>query len=69
MSVKSTVEITREQAIKIIVDKRIEQVKEDMKDFLERYHTNEELEELLDTKYYNSEFENYSIVEKNKGDE
>lgn len=62
MSVKTTVEITRKQAIDTIVEKKIKPIKEEIKHSL-NYLTNKELEELLDTKYYDSEFDNYSIYE------
>ena len=67
MSVKSTVELTRKQAIYTIVEKKIEPIKEEIKYTL-NHLTNKELEELLDTKYYDSEFDNYLIVEENKGE-
>ena len=60
MSVKCTVEITRKQAIDTIVKKKIKPIKEEIEDTLNRL-TNKELEELLDTKYYDNEFDNYSI--------
>ena len=67
MSVKSTVEITRKQAIYTIVTKKIEPIKEEI-EYTLNHLTNKDLEELLDNKYYNSEFENYSIVEESKGE-
>lgn len=64
MSVKSTVLLTRQQALTIIVDKILdEKIKELKKEIFSTltYVSNSELEELLDEKYYNSEFENYAI--------
>lgn len=63
MSVKTTKEITRKQAIEIIVDKKIEELKEHMKHFVEKNFTNKELEILMNKYYYESEFDNYSIYE------
>lgn len=64
MSVRSTVLLTRQQALTIIVDKILdEKIKELKKEIFSAltYVSNSELEELLDEKYYNSEFENYAI--------
>lgn len=66
MSVKTTKEITRKQAIEIIVRKKLEPIKEEI-EYTLKHLTNKELEELLDTKYYNSGFDNYLIVEESKG--
>lgn len=62
MSVKCTIEITRKQAIDTIVEKKIKPIREEI-EYTLNYLTNKELEELLDTKYYDSEFDNYSIYE------
>ena len=61
MSVKSTKTITRKQAIQIILDKKLEPIKKEIRLSLECL-TNEYLEELLDNKYYESEFDNYEVV-------
>jgi hypothetical protein len=64
MSVKSTVLLTRQQALTIIVNKILdEKIKELKKEIFSAltYISNSELEKLLDEKYYNSEFENYAI--------
>lgn len=67
MSVKTTVEITRKQAIDTIVEKKIKPIKKEI-EYTLNHLTNKELEELLDTKYYDSEFDNYLIVEESKGE-
>lgn len=67
MSIKTTVELTRKQAIKLIVEKQIKLSKKEMEYSL-NYLTNKELEELLDDRYYDSIFENYLIVEESKGE-
>lgn len=67
MSVKCTAEITRKQAIDTIIAKKIEPIKEAIEYDL-NHLTNKELEELLDIKYYDSEFDNYLIVEESKGE-
>ena len=62
MSVKTTKEITRKQAIEIIIKKRLELMKKEM-ELSMNYLTNKALEQLLDEIYYENEFENYSIYE------
>ena len=64
MSVKSTRELTRKQAIEIIVEKEIKPVREEIERTLQRL-TNKYLEELLDNRYYESEFENYIVKGEN----
>lgn len=68
MSVKTTINLTKKQAIETITRKKLEPIKQEI-EYTLNHLTNKELEELLDTKYYDSEFENYSIIEENKGDE
>ena len=68
MSIRSTKKITRKQAIQIILDKRLELTKKEIKLSLE-YLTDKELEELLDYKYYESEFDNYEIIDKEGSEE
>jgi len=63
MSVKSTVTLTRKQAINTITRKRLEKAEVSIRESL-AYLTNKDLEELLDTQYYDSEFENYEVVDK-----
>lgn len=63
MSVKSTVTLTRKQAINTITRKRLEKAEISIRESL-AYLTNKDLEELLDTQYYDSEFENYEVVDK-----
>lgn len=62
MSVKTTIEITRKQAIDTIVSKKLEPKKEEI-EYTLNHLTNKELEELMDKYYYDSEFDNYSIYE------
>lgn len=62
MSVKTTIEITRKQAIETIVRKKIEPIKEEI-EYTLKHLTNKDLEELMDKYYYDSEFDNYSIYE------
>lgn len=62
MSVKTTKEITRKQAIEMIVRKKLEPIKEEI-EYALNHLTNEDLEELMDKYYYESEFDNYSIYE------
>lgn len=61
MSVKTTVKLTREQAIDRIVLKKCIELKEVIKCTLNNFK-NRDLEYLLDKVYYDSEFENYEIV-------
>lgn len=61
MSIKTTVTLTREQAIEIIVRKKLEPSKEEI-EYTLNHLTNKDLEELMDKYYYDSEFENYEIV-------
>lgn len=62
MSVKTTVKLTRKQAIEIIVEKKLEPIKEEM-EYTLNHLTNKDLEELMDKYYYESEFDNYDIYE------
>lgn len=62
MSVKTTIEITRKQAIETIVRKKLEPIKEEI-EYTLNHLTNKDLEELMDKYYYDSEFDNYSIYE------
>ena len=63
MSVKSTRTYTREQAINTIVNKRIEPIIKELKISLE-YLTNKDLADLLNQEYYDSEFDDYEVVDK-----
>lgn len=64
MSIKTTVKLTREQAIDRIVLKKCIELKEVIRCSLNNFK-NRDLEYLLDHVYYDSEFENYEI----KGDD
>ena len=64
MSIKTTVKLTREQAIDRIVLKKCIEFKEVIKCTLNNFK-NRDLEYLLDNVYYDSELENYEI----KGDD
>ena len=61
MSVKTTVKLTREQAIDRIVNKKCIELREVIKCALNNFK-NRDLEDLLDNVYYDSVFENYEIV-------
>ena len=63
MSVKSTITYTREQAINTIVNKRIEPIIKELKTSLE-YLTNKDLADLLNQRYYDSEFDDYEVIDK-----
>lgn len=68
MSVKTTITRTRSEAIYSITTKSLEPIRKELELELSKLE-NYELEQLLDNRYYDSEYENYLIVEKNKGDE
>ena len=61
MSIKTTVKLTREQAIDRIVNKKCIELREVIKCTLNNIK-NRDLENLLDNVYYDSDFENYEIV-------
>lgn len=64
MSIKTTVTLTREQAIDKIVNKKCMEIREVLRCTLNNFK-NRDLEYLLDNVYYDSEFENYWV----KGDD
>lgn len=70
MSVKSTVTRTRSEAIYIITSKKIEPIRKEIEFELNKLE-NYDLEQLLDNRYYDSEFENYIVIDdlKEEGDE
>ena len=61
MSIKTTVALTREQAIDTILNKKCIEIREIIRCTLNNFK-NRDLEDLLDNVYYDSEFENYEIV-------
>lgn len=62
MSVKTTVTLTRKQAINHIIEKRIELLKRKLENEI-IFLSNDVLENLLDNVYYDSEFENYRVID------
>lgn len=60
MNDKTTIKITREQAINIIMEKMLKPIEDDIKNTL-KTTSNNELEQILDEIYYENEFENYEI--------
>lgn len=64
MSIKTTVTLTREQAIDKIINKKCIEIREIIRGTLNNFK-NRDLEDLLDRVYYDSPFENYYI----KGDD
>lgn len=62
MSVKTTVTLTRKQAINHIIEKRIELLKRKLENEINLL-SNDVLENLLDKVYYDSKFENYSVID------
>ena len=62
MSVKTTITLTRKQAINRIIEKRIELLKRKLENELNLL-SNDVLENLLDNVYYDSKFENYRVID------
>ncbi len=66
MSVKTTITLTRKQAINRIIEKRIELLKRKLENEINLL-SNDGLENLLDNIYYDSEFENYRVIDDGSG--
>lgn len=62
MSIKTTVTLTRKQAIDHIIRKRIELLKIKLENEINLL-SNDVLENLLDNVYYDSKFDNYRVID------